>query len=75
MSETRPRFLLCIRNDGYAASLHVETVYRALRDPEAESRGMLRIVDESEEDYLFPASFFGPVEIPGPRELIGQTRP
>lgn len=73
MSETGPRFFLCIRNDGYAASLHVGTVYRALNDPEAESRGMLRVVDESDEDYLFPASFFGPVDIPGAREWEAAT--
>jgi hypothetical protein len=64
MSETGPRFFLCIRNEGYAASLHIGTVYRALDDSEAESHGMLRIVDESGESYLFPASFFGPVDLP-----------
>ena len=32
--------------------------------PDAESHGMLRIVDESGEDYLFPASFFVPIEVP-----------
>lgn len=73
MSETGPRLFLCLRNEGYAASLHVGTVYRALRDPEAESRGMLLVVDESGEDYLFPASFFGPVDIPGAREWDSAT--
>lgn len=67
MSETGPRFFLCIRNEGYAASLHVGTVYRALNDPEAEAHGMLRLVDESGEDYLFPANFFRPVDIPAAR--------
>lgn len=67
MSETGQRFFLCVRNEGYAASLHVGTLYRLLDDPEAESHGMLRIVDESGEDYLFPASFFGPVDIPAAR--------
>ena len=67
MSETGPKFFLCIRNEGYAASLHVGTVYCALDDSKAESHGMLRIVDESGQDYLFPASCFGPVDIPGAR--------
>lgn len=64
MSETRRHFFLCIRNDGYAASLQVRTVYPALSDPEAESHGMLRILDESGEDYLFPASMFVPIDVP-----------
>ena len=64
MSETKGRFYLCVTNEGYAASLQVRTVYPGIDDPEAESHGMLRIVDESGEDYLFPASFFVPIEVP-----------
>jgi hypothetical protein len=64
MSETKSRFYLCVRNEGYAASLQVRTVYSGMSDPEAESHGMLRIVDESGEDYLFPATFFVPIEVP-----------
>lgn len=64
MSETRQQFFLCIRNDDYAASLQVRTVYSALSDPDAESHGMLRIVDESGEDYLFPAGLFVPIDVP-----------
>ena len=64
MSETGRQFFLCIRNDGYAASLQARTVYAALSDPDAESHGMLRIVDESGEDYLFPANLFVPIDVP-----------
>jgi hypothetical protein len=64
MSETGRQFFLCIRNDGYAASLQPRTVYAALSDPDAESHGMLRIVDESGEDYLFPANLFVPIDVP-----------
>ncbi len=63
MNDTH-RFVLCIKNRGYAASLQVRSVYQAMSDPEAESHGMLRIVDESGEDYLFPAGLFVPIEIP-----------
>lgn len=70
MSDTERRFFLCIRNEGYAASLQVRTVYPALRDAEAESHGMLRIVDESGEDYLFPAGFFVPIEVPEAAEKV-----
>jgi hypothetical protein len=39
-------------------------VYQGISDPESEAHGMLRIVDESGEDYLFPTAYFVPVEIP-----------
>lgn len=45
----------------------VRTVYAALSDPELESHRMFRIVDESCEDHLFPASMFVPVDVPGGR--------
>ncbi|HVS65427.1 MAG TPA: hypothetical protein VMT85_18210 [Thermoanaerobaculia bacterium] len=64
MSEPRQSYFLCVSDGGYSASLQVRTVYRGLSDPEAESHGMLRIVDESGEDYLFPASLFVPIEVP-----------
>ena len=64
MSETSQSYFLCVKNRGYAASLQVRTVYPTLRDPEAEAHGMLRVVDESGEDYLFPAGLFVPIEIP-----------
>jgi hypothetical protein len=64
MSDTQDRYLLCVKNEGYAASLQVRTIYRMLSDPSAESHGMVRVVDDSEEDYLFPANFFVPIEVP-----------
>jgi hypothetical protein len=64
MNDRSRQFFLCVGNNGYAASLQVRTVYAAISDPDAESHGMLRVVDESGEDYLFPASLFVPVEIP-----------
>jgi hypothetical protein len=57
-------FLLCIDNRGYAASLERRTVYRKLSDPQAEQLGMVRIVDETDEDYLFPAELFVPIAVP-----------
>lgn len=64
MTESKSIFFLCIKNRGYAASLQLRTVYQAIADPEAESHGMLRIVDEFGEDYLYPARFFVPIEVP-----------
>jgi hypothetical protein len=63
-SESTPRYVLCIKNQGYSASLEVRKVYEALPDAEAEQHGMLRVVDESSEDYLYPRDFFVPISLP-----------
>ena len=60
------RFAICIKNDGYEASLQFRKVYDVLEDLDAESHGLVRVVDESGEDYLFPESFFVPIELPSP---------
>ena len=57
-------FVICIRNDHYPASLELRKVYRVVPDAEAFSHKMLRVVDESGEDYLYPQDFFAPVELP-----------
>ena len=58
------RFAVCINNDGYPASLELHKIYRVLPDEGAEANGDLRIVDESGEDYLYPAQRFILVELP-----------
>ena len=58
------RFVVCIDNDGYAASLERRKIYRCVVDADAEIDGDLRIVDESGEDYIYPACLFMPVELP-----------
>ena len=59
----RARFAVCIRNDGYPAALERDRLYRLLPDEPAESHGMIRVVDESGEGYLYPREFFRPVEV------------
>ncbi len=56
-------FLLCAKNQGYPASLEVRKVYRAISDAVAASRGLVRVVDESGEDYLYPSEYFVAVEL------------
>jgi hypothetical protein len=58
------RFVLCVKNDGYAASLEPRKVYRALPDEAAAARGLVRVLDESGEDYLYPSGYFVPIEVP-----------
>ena len=66
----RAEFVICVRNDNYAASLELRKVYRALPDPEASSHKMLRVIDESGEDYLYPHDCFVAVELPRDAEAI-----
>ena len=58
------RFFLCVSNHAYPASLETRKVYRGLPDPTAEARGFVRVIDESGEDYLYPATCFVAVELP-----------
>ena len=64
MTRDDQQFALCVRNDDYAASLEPRKIYHVIPDTEAERRGLVRVVDESGEDYLYPRDFFVPVEIP-----------
>ena len=63
-SEPTGRFLLCLQNQGYLASLEVRKVYQSIDDPQAASRGLVRVIDESGDDYLFPTEFFVPIKLP-----------
>jgi hypothetical protein len=58
------QFVICVRNDNHAASLELRKVYRALPDTEASSHQMLRVIDESGEDYLYPSDCFVALELP-----------
>jgi hypothetical protein len=58
------RYVLCVKNSGYPVSLELRKVYQVITDEDAEKHGLIRIVDESGEDYLHPMSFFVPVELP-----------
>jgi len=60
----RPRFAVCVRNQGYEASLERNKIYAVLPDLEAERDGDLRVVDESGEDYLFSADRFVAIDVP-----------
>ena len=53
-----PDYVVCIDNTDYPASFELHKIYRTLRDDDAAEAGDLRVVDESGEDYLFPAADF-----------------
>ena len=49
---------MCLRNAGYAASVEVSKLYAFLDDPDAEANNLIRVIDESGEDYVYPARMF-----------------
>ncbi|MBN2560786.1 MAG: hypothetical protein JXQ75_07645 [Phycisphaerae bacterium] len=57
-------FAVCVRNDGYPASLELRKIYRVIPDATADAHGHVRIIDESGEDYLYPADYFVPITLP-----------
>jgi hypothetical protein len=63
MAKTK-QLVVCIDNDGYEVSLEKRKIYVALRDPTADKHDLLRVIDESGEDYLYPKTFFREIELP-----------
>jgi hypothetical protein len=60
---TKPRYVVCIDNTGYPAALERRKIYQVLPDPQAATHHLTRVIDESGEDYLYPASYFAPVTL------------
>ena len=63
-SKRKPRFAVCVHNEGYEASLERNKIYAIIPDAQAAREGDVRVVDESGEDYLYPADWFVLVEVP-----------
>jgi hypothetical protein len=61
------KFVLCLDHGGHPESLEPRKFYRLLADPDATAEGMLRVIDESGDDYLHPASCF--IEVPLPKSI------
>jgi hypothetical protein len=58
------QLVICIDNKNYAVPLEKRKIYIALRDAAAGKHGLLRIIDESSEDYLYPKKSFRPIALP-----------
>lgn len=63
-SKGERQFAICVKNRGYRASLELRKLYAVIPDAAAASRGQIRVVDESGEDYLYPEEYFVPVKLP-----------
>ena len=62
--ETEQHFAVCISNEGYPASLELRKIYQILPDEKAAQHKLVRVIDESGEDYLYPERFFVTIELP-----------
>ena len=60
------QFVVCINNQGYEASLEVGKIYRTIFDSTAKQNNLIRVIDESGEDYAFDVNRFYPIELPSP---------
>jgi hypothetical protein len=58
------QLVVCVNNHGFPASLEKRKIYVTLHDADAEEHGLLRIVDESGDDFLYPRMFFRPIALP-----------
>jgi hypothetical protein len=57
-------YVLCVDNGGYPESLEVRKVYSVLPDERAAVNDYVRVIDETGEDYLYPAKYFVPFQLP-----------
>lgn len=64
------RYVVCVNDGGYRVSLIPRRLYPVLPDPDADKRRLVRVVDESGEDYLYPASLFLAIDLPRGAEQL-----
>jgi hypothetical protein len=67
---SQARFVLCVRNKDYPASLELRKVYQLLRDDVATKHRQVRVIDESGEDYLYPEEYFVAIKLPPVAEKV-----
>jgi hypothetical protein len=60
--KTEPRFVVCVQNED-CEDLELRKIYQVLADDAATEDGYIRVIDESGEDYLYPADYFLPIEL------------
>jgi hypothetical protein len=64
MAKRSERLVIWLFNEGYPASLERRKIYVALPDADAEKHGLMRVIDESGEDYLYSTGLFGQIILP-----------
>jgi hypothetical protein len=71
-NERSTHYAICVRSDDHPASLELRKLYAVLDDTFAEEHRLIRVVDESGEDYLYPDSYFVRVQLPSAVEQVLQ---
>jgi hypothetical protein len=61
---SKKAFVVCIKNEGYPASLELRKIYEVLPGESSAEGKLIRVIDESGEDYLYPVDYFVPIELP-----------
>jgi hypothetical protein len=64
MKRSELRFVVCVKNKDYGASLELRKLYQVVADETASKLHQIRVIDESGEDYLYPEEYFIPVHLP-----------
>ncbi len=64
MAKSNQTYAICVNNTDYPAALELRKIYRILPDADAAQDGDVRVIDESGEDYLYPADYFVVVDFP-----------
>jgi hypothetical protein len=67
---SKPQFAVCIKNEGYSASLEARKIYQVVPDVQATEHQYIRVIDESGEDYLYPMDYFVLIELPQAAEKV-----
>jgi hypothetical protein len=60
------QLVVCVKNEGYEVSLELRKIYVAIEDEEAKAHRMVRVIDESGDDYLYPQKLFLSISLPEP---------
>ena len=73
-TEPQPRFVVCVKNKDYPASLELRKLYQVVADPAAAKHHQLRVIDESGEDYLYPEEYLSLSSCPKPPRKLCYAR-
>jgi hypothetical protein len=73
-TSTHTQFAICLNNEEYPASLEIGKVYQVIPDEQAASNGLIRVIDESGEDYAFSVDRFYSIDLPQHVEAALLTR-
>jgi hypothetical protein len=62
--DSQPQFVICLKNEDYPASLELRKIYQVIVDEKAAKHNLIRVIDESGEDYLYPVAYFASIKLP-----------